>query len=71
MGLLRELWDQIWERRTESVPGRRQIIVPRWIAEDTKKELEKRLEISGCDFKTKAQIIETQDLVTYRQEGES
>ena len=68
---LRELWTKLWQMvrpiRPQQPP---QIAVPRWIAENNKEELERRLLAAGFDLNAaNTQITETEHLITYRQDS--
>ena len=68
---LRELWNELWQMvrpiRPQQPP---QIAVPRWIAENNKEELERRLLAAGFNLDAaNMQITETEHLITYRQDS--
>ena len=65
--LCSEIWQLVRPRRAVKNPH---IIIPRWIAENNKAELERRLLDAGFDLDAEnTQITETEYLITYRQGG--
>jgi hypothetical protein len=64
--LCSEIWQLVRPRRAVKNPH---IIIPRWIAESNKIELERRLLDAGFDLDAEnTQITETEYLITYRQD---
>ena len=68
---LRELWTKLWQMvRPIQDMQHPQIAVPRWIAENNKEELERRLLAAGFNLDAaNTQITETEHLITYRQDS--